>query len=104
VVTEILADYTQRLRTTAGTLPAGITAPAGTASDQAVEMWGGGVLVFDQFGRFRLHQRRPLLDADRQSRLLEHLARQGDRGGPRVWGATEPDADRFALLHRAAHT
>ena len=28
------------------------------------------MLVFDQFGRFRLHQRKPLLDVDRQNRRL----------------------------------
>jgi hypothetical protein len=51
------------------------------------------VLVFDQFGRFRLHQRQPLLDVDRQSRRLAHLL---EHGGPGAFGA----ADAFALLHR----
>ncbi|TFV79240.1 hypothetical protein E4P39_00820 [Blastococcus sp. CT_GayMR19] len=101
VVTEILADYTQTLRTTAGELPPGITAPAGMAKDEVVELWGGGVLVFDQFGRFRLHQRQPLLDADRQNRRLQYLSTHGGHGTER-WGAT--GAQPFALLHGAAPT
>lgn len=104
VVTEILADYTQTLRTTAGALPAGIAAPAGIARDQPVHLWGGGVLVFDQFGRFRLHQRQPLLDAARQTGVLAHLSRQGEPGGTQAFGAADADATRFALLHRAART
>ena len=38
------------------------------------------MLVFDQFGRFRLHQRQPLLDVDRQNRRLAHLFEHGVRG------------------------
>ena len=92
VVTEILADYTQHLTTTVAGLPEGITAPEGTAPDAAVELWGGGVLVFDQFGRFRLHQRQPLLDVRRQRRRLEHLFAPGARDPAR-------GAEPFALLH-----
>lgn len=102
VVTEILADYTQTLRTTAAELPLGITAPGGTARDEIVELWGGGVLVFDQFGRFRLHQRQQLLDADRQNRRLEHLSAHGVRRSTSTGGAGSADAQPFALLHRAA--
>ena len=99
VVTEILADYTQRLRTTAGALPPGITVPAGMAADEPVELSGGGVLVFDQFGRFRLHQRQPLLDADRQSRRLAHLATRDERGSAAVWAVAGDQP--FARLHGA---
>jgi hypothetical protein len=88
VVTEILADYTQTRTVTAGALPSGLTAPPGMAAGDVVELRGGGVLVFDQFGRFRLHQRQPLLDAARQQRRLRHLVGQG----------TQP----FALLHEQA--
>jgi hypothetical protein len=55
------------------------------------------VLVFDQFGRFRLHQRQPLLDVDRQNRRLAYLFEHGVRGAG-AFGA----ADAFALLHREA--
>jgi hypothetical protein len=102
VVTEILADYTQVLRTTAGALPPDITAPEATSPDEQVELWGGGVLVFDQFGRFRLHQRQPLLDVRRQSDRLAYLARRGIQGVQGVLGATDGpgEAQRFAELHQ----
>src|SRR3954451_20557393 len=102
VVTEVLADYTQVLRTTAGALPPGIGAPDGTAADEQVELWGGGVLVFDQFGRFRLHQRQPLLDVRRQTDRLAYLARRGIHGVQGVLGATDGpgEAQRFAQLHQ----
>jgi hypothetical protein len=104
VVTEILADYIQTLRTTAGTLPPGIHASDGMAPDEVVELWGGGVLVFDQFGRFRLHQRQPILDIDRQTRRLRYLVDHGIRGRDGSWGASDGvgETRRFALLHQPA--
>jgi hypothetical protein len=104
VVTEILADYTQTLRTTAGGLPAGLHPPDGMAPDDGVELWGGGVLVFDQFGRFRLHQRQPILDVDRQTRRLRYLLAAGIRGQDGSWGASDGAGEerRFALLHQRA--
>ncbi|MFL6129500.1 MAG: hypothetical protein ACJ73E_10595 [Mycobacteriales bacterium] len=102
VVTEILADYTQTLRTTAGALPPGIAAPAGMDADDVVELWGGGVLVFDQFGRFRLHQRQPILDVSRQARRLQYLFDHDLRGRDGSWGASDGVGEkrRFALLHQ----
>jgi hypothetical protein len=103
VVTEVIADYTQTLRTTAGALPPGVAAPAGMAADDVVELWGGGVLVFDQFGRFRLHQRQPILDADRQTRRLQYLFDHDLRGRDGSWGASDGVGEkrRFALLHQS---
>lgn len=102
IVNEVLADYTQLLRTTAGRLPPGMTAPDGMDPDAVVELWGGGVLVFDQFGRFRLHQRKPILDIDRQDRRLAHLFEQGlhdSKGGYGTTDGVRAD-ERFALLHQ----
>lgn len=101
VVTEVLADYTQQLETTAGNLPPGMSAPEGMDPDAVVELRGGGVLVFDQFGRFRLHQRKPILDVERQNRRLRYLYRRGlhDRRGG--WGKSDMvrASELFALLH-----
>jgi hypothetical protein len=104
IVTEILADYTQKLETTAGNLPPPMSAPAGMDPDDDVELWGGGVLVFDQFGRFRLHQRKPLLDVDRQSRRLHYLFRHGLRDRRGGWGKSDMlrESQPFALLHEAS--
>ena len=101
IVTEVLADYSQWIGTTGAHLPEGMHAPEGLDDDAEVEMWGGGVLVFDQFGRFRLHQRKPVLDVDRQQRRLDNLVERNihDRdGGFGTTDGTPPD-ERFALLH-----
>jgi hypothetical protein len=102
VVTEVVADYVQTLHTTAANLPAGIAAPTGMAPDTVVELWGGGVLVFDQFGRFRLHQRQPILDVDRQTRRLQYLFDHDIRGRDGSFGASDGVGERrrFALLHQ----
>ena len=104
IVNEILADYVQVLHTTAANLPPGMRTPDGMAPDTVVELWGGGVLVFDQFGRFRLHQRQPLLDLDRQNRRLHYLFEHGVRGADGSFGVTDGTSDlrRFAQLHRGA--
>lgn len=100
IVNEILADYVQTLRTTADNLPPGMRAPDGMAPDAVVELHGGGVLVFDQFGRFRLHQHQPLLDLDRQNRRLAYLVEHGI-GAAGGFGVADPVGDlrRFAQLH-----
>jgi hypothetical protein len=99
ILNEIIADYTQILRTTAGQLPTGMKKPARMADDTTVELWGGGVLVFDQFGRFRLHQRQPMLDTRRQNLRLAYLFRNGlqDRHGG--VGASDGVGERFLVLH-----
>ena len=65
------------------------------ADDTVVELWGGGVLVFDQFGRFRLHQRQPIFDSRRQTARLASLFR---RGLPTVAGGPAAGAP-FRRLH-----
>lgn len=100
VVSEILADYTQRFETTAGDLPPGMSAPEGMDPETKVELRGGGVLVFDQFGRFRLHQRKPILDVDRQNRRLQLLFKNGlldPKDGSRPDDVSE--SQPFAMLH-----
>jgi hypothetical protein len=101
IVNEVLADYTQWIRTTADRLPKGMTQPAGMAADAKVALWGGGVLVFDQFGRFRLHQRKPILDVDRQQRRLQNLLDRQLKDSHGGFGSSDGvNADeRFALLH-----
>lgn len=101
IVQDSLAEYTQRLQTTAIDLPPGMRKPAGMDPDANVEMWGGGVLVFDQFGRFRLHQSKPLLDIVRQQSRLDHLFARDlhDRKGGFGTSDGTRASQRFALLH-----
>ncbi|MFW0795281.1 hypothetical protein AAFP30_15815 [Gordonia sp. CPCC 205515] len=101
LVTEVLADYLQTVRTTAANLPPGVTAPDDMPDDAVVELLGGGVLVFDQFGRFRLHQRKPILDGQRQTRRLAYLFTHGIRDAQGRYGTSDGAGDtrRFSLLH-----
>lgn len=71
----------------------GIERPEGMSTQQRVTAYGGGVLVFDQYGRIKYHIRRGLEDKSRQARRLEYL-----------WttGALEQVVDRrgrFAAIH-----
>lgn len=107
IVNEVLADYTQSIVTTASRLPRGMKRPEGMSANATVTLWGGGVLVFDQFGRFRLHQRKPILDVTRQQQRLEVLcarnikAQRGESYGSS--DGVNPD-ERFALLHARRST
>lgn len=98
---ETVADYVQILTVRADELetirnPDGtkrIRRPAGLDDWQTVRILGGGALIFDEFGHLKYHVRNPLLNPDRQSARLAHLARSGffDR---------DPRAERgFAALH-----
>lgn len=104
ILHETIADYIQMLHALPDDLPRGIEIPADMLQDRPVELLGGGVLVFDQFGRFRLHQRKPILDLDRQNRRLAYLASQGIRDPRGGLGTSDGRGDkrRFALLHRDA--
>ena len=57
--------------------PNQLTLPPNLAGTVALQFWGGGTVIFDQFGRVKLHQRKDLNDWVRQSRRLDYLARQG---------------------------
>lgn len=72
----------------------GIPRPHGMSTRQRVTAYGGGVLVFDQYGRIKYHVARALADAQRQSRRLDYLWRNGylDHAGAR--------RDPFSDLHR----
>jgi hypothetical protein len=62
---------------------------------------GGGTLIFDEFGRLRYHQPKPLLDWDRQSRRLDYLVRHGlrDTRGAIGYSDGTPVGQRFAVMH-----
>lgn len=106
VVTELVAEYTQTLSTTADKLGVlEIKAPPGLEPDTPVQLWGGGTLIFDQFAKLRFHQRKGLAwdatDRDRQQRRLAYLAEQGVRDQRNRLGFSDgvPLGQRFNLLH-----
>ena len=55
----------------------GVERPTGMPSTQPITAYGGGTLIFDQYGRLKYHVEHRLDDADRQSKRLEYLWRNG---------------------------
>lgn len=97
VVKETIVTYVQVLDMFAAECKAllGFERPAGMPTTQRLQVFGGGAIVFDQYGRIKYHIPHRLRDMDRQRRRLEYLA---------GIGATAPRRgarSRFAALHRA---
>lgn len=102
VVGEVVASYVQSVELAPADLAAqGVELPTGLPPDAAVEVWGGGVLIFDQFGRAKLHQTKPLGDWERQERRLAYLVSEGlaDRLGRYGFTISAARGQRFAALH-----
>jgi hypothetical protein len=102
IVAEVVAAYVQSLELTAAELEGrGVTLPPGLAADTQLQIWGGGVLVFDQFGRAKFHQTKALDDWGRQERRLAYLVGQQLVDHDERYGFTFsiPKGQRFAALH-----
>lgn len=103
VVAETVAEYVQFLDGT----PAGLSKAIGLPRPQRVpdgtqvRVFGGGTIVFDQFGRAKYHHRKDLRDTHRQLRRLNYLLDNGLFDG-RSLGVSDkmPEGQRFAMLHQ----
>jgi len=96
-VKETVVTYVQTLDMFASECQSllGFERPAGMSTRLRLQVFGGGTIIFDQYGRIKYHIAHRLRDQDRQKRRLEYLAAIGEtapRRGTR---------DRFAALHRA---
>jgi hypothetical protein len=101
LVSELIVGYTQTVQLTAAEgREAGIEIAADVDNTVQLQLWGGGVVVFDQFGRAKLHQRKLLEDWPRQSRRIAQLRREGQlaASGEHDRGAAARD-ELFAALH-----
>jgi hypothetical protein len=90
---ETVAEYVQVLKIHAGELEElGLKKPIGM--DDAIEfyLYGGGSLIFDEFGQLKYHIFNPLL-GDRQEARLQYLFDNGFFSG-------KPVELRFSSLHR----
>src|SRR5207302_2325346 len=85
VVNEIVAVYIQSIDGTPEELCAharqsvkpgepGLELPDDLPPGARVKLWGGGTLIFDQFGRAKYHESKPLHDSARQSKRVAYLA------------------------------
>lgn len=102
LVSEAIAHYVQRLELTAAEAgQRGVSVPEGMPPEMPLQLWGGGVMVFDQFGRAKLHHAKQLTDWDRQSRRLGYLWSHGltDSKNRLGFTITTPRGQRFAALH-----
>jgi hypothetical protein len=106
VLRETVAEYVQILTLRAEELPAalGITPPDSIPGWRRVRIFGGGALVFDEYGQLKYQIANRLEDRRRQQRRLDYLAEVGffDREPePRQAAAPVPP---FARLHLARAT
>lgn len=67
---------------------------------KTVALQGGGVLIFDEYGRLKYQVSNSVLDAKRQSKRLHDLARFGYFRPQRGGGALASSGPTFATLHR----
>jgi hypothetical protein len=78
LVQEVVADYIQVLDLTGKQASGfGLALPPLVSEDTPLQVWGGGTLIFDQFGRLKFHQRKALDDWNRQAQRIGYLARNG---------------------------
>lgn len=116
VVSETVVTYTQQLLGPAAELATMsrdrafryrdstdvLEVPATLDPTTNVQMYGGGAIIFDQFGRAKLHLHKPLLDWRRQTARLAYLVahqstnRAGTLGAATYLTKGEP----LAALHR----
>lgn len=103
VITESVAGYVQMLELTAAELQARYGAPLPVPVNPAtpVQLFGGGTLVFDQFGRAKLHISKRLDDWERQIRRLQYLHTAGfyDHSGRLGFSYGQARGQAFAELH-----
>ena len=74
----------------------GFERPAGMPTTQRLQVFGGGAIVFDQYGRIKYHIAHAMTDMERQQKRIEYLAEIGETFPPR-----RAARERFAALHRA---
>lgn len=91
---ETVAEYVQILDLRADELGRlKIKRPAGMAADQRVRLYGGGALIFDEFGQLKYHVGSGVA-GEKQTRRLEYLFESG------FFSERRAAQRRFASLHR----
>lgn len=103
IVVETVATYVQLLDLTAAELQATAELAIPDDLDPAtpIQLFGGGTLVFDQFGRLKLHIHKDLDDWRRQLRRVQYLHSTGRTDTDQRLGFSDGAArgQTFAELH-----
>lgn len=90
---ETVAEYIQIINLAASELKSlKIKVPSDMPKDQQVTLYGGGALIFDEYGRLKFHVRNRVNDAERQTQRLKYLWEYG-------FIKNGPAAFRFSSLH-----
>lgn len=78
ILRETVIEYIQMLRLRASDLKKlKLHIPVDMDPDKEVPLWGGGTLVFDEYGRLKFHIRNDILNLEQQSRRLQYLWERG---------------------------
>lgn len=95
---ETIVPYIQRAELFGAEVGAilGCARPEGMPPTRRIEAFGGGVLIFDQYGQIKYHIAHPLRAEKRQFARLQYLWDSG-----RTIVGARGARDRFAGLHRA---
>ncbi len=101
---ETVAEYRQTLDVQAGQLRSigkDMEKPEGMPDDTQVRLNGGGVLIFDDFGRLKYHIHNRIDDPERQNKRLAYLWKHGIRDKSKRYGFSDgsPEGQRFARMH-----
>jgi hypothetical protein len=93
ILRETVAEYIQLASLPAVELATkiGRSMPEGTSEDEQIRLYGGGTLIFDEFGRLKYHASNPVLDVAQNRR---HLLELWDRGY-----FDDGAVNRFSQLH-----
>lgn len=91
---ETVAEYMQMINLQAAELKSlKIKVPPDMPKTQAVTLYGGGALIFDEYGRLKFHVSNRVNNPERQSQRLKYLWEYG-------FIKNGPAAFRFSSLHR----
>lgn len=94
VLRESLVEYVQTLQVQAYELTRmGIPKPAALSGQTTVRLYGGGTLIFNEFGQLKFHIGTGVR-SKLQGKRLEHLVQRG------AFNRDEPRLTSFAQLHR----
>jgi len=93
---ETVVEYVQQVRMFGAEVTAilGCPRPPRMPTTQALSAYGGGTLVFDQYGRVKYHIDHGLRDPKRQQERLDYLWNSG------FFDQADAGRSRFATLHR----
>jgi hypothetical protein len=108
LVHETIAEYVQILNLSAGELKKfGIQVPVGMPGHTQLTLYGGGALIFDEYGRLTYHVQTHILDKEHQANRLQYLWKSGffesEDQGPRTFSEMHRLRLMGGVRHPSAH-